>query len=159
MPPNLYRYTRTSIQSGDIFGTASPALFSRIIRIFTKSKVSHVGIFIWLKNRLFCVELLEGNGCVLTPASSRLTGQFYWWKLHTEKHREQIIEDCLDDVGRIKYSLWGAVFAPLANIPDSDNICSEFVARKLDIKFDQLDRGILPIDIMNKCEKVTLVTK
>lgn len=121
--------------------------------------MSHTGIFIWLKNRLFCVELLEGKGCVLTPASSRLTGQFYWGKVQSTVDKEEIIARCLDDVGRIKYSLWGAVFAPFANTPSSDNICSEWTARVLDLKFDQLERGILPIDIMNKCVKVTLIAK
>jgi hypothetical protein len=72
---------------------------------------------------------------------------------------EEIIENCLDDVGRIKYSLWGAILAPLFDTHHSNNICSEWVARKLDLQFDQLDRGILPIDIMNKCERVTLIIK
>ena len=159
MPPNLYRYIRGWVQTGDIFGTASPALFSRIIRVFTKSKVSHTGVFIWLKNRLFCCELLEWRGCVLTPASSRLTGGFYWGRMKKNLKNEEIIENCLDDVGRIKYSLWGAIFAPLFDTHHSNNICSEWVARKLDLQFDQLDRGILPIDIMNKCERVTLIIK
>jgi hypothetical protein len=48
---------------------------------------------------------------------------------------EEIIENCLDDVGRLKYSLWGAIFAPLLDTHHSNNICSEWVAKVLELDF------------------------
>ena len=154
---NNYQIARTKIQTGDVYGTFSTALFSRIIRLFTKSKTSHVWLFIWLKNRLFCVEMMEWKGVVLVPASNRLQEDFYWGRMHHDCEQEDIIEDCLDEVGRRKYSMIWAILAPFINTKRSNNICSEFVADILREEFEQLNRWILPIDIMNKCHTVTLV--
>lgn len=156
---NSYQLARTKIQTGDCYGTFATALFSRLIRLFTKSKVSHVGIFIWIKNRLFCVETMEWKGCIIVPASNRLTTSFYWGKVYSPYKKEEIIENAIDEVGRADYSLVGAILAPLFDTKHSDNICSEYVARVLGLEFDQLNRGILPIDVMNKCYQVSLIEK
>lgn len=154
----LYRYTRTNIETGDVFGTASPALFSRIIRLFTKSKISHTGVFLWIENRLFICEMLEWKGCRLIPASNRFSSSFYWGKTTTKLSEKEIISNCLDDVGRVEYSMIGAILAPFIDTSSSNNICSEFTAKVIDWKFPSLTRWILPIDVMNKCDNVSLIT-
>lgn len=153
-----YQEARTRIETGDVYGTFSTALFSRLIRLVTKSKVSHVGVFIWLKNRLFCVEMLEWKGVLLTPASNRLK-DFYWGRMKHDCLQEDIIEDCLDEIGRRKYSMLWAILAPFIDTPSSNNICSEFVADILREDFPVLNRGILPIDILNKCHTTTLIKR
>lgn len=67
-----YESIRGQIKTGDVFFTKSPAFFSRMIRLFTQSKVSHVGLFVIIENRIFCIETMEGKGCVMTLASQRL---------------------------------------------------------------------------------------
>lgn len=90
-----------------IFGTTSKALFSRIIRFFTQSKISHVGILLFFYDRLWVVEMIEGVGCRILPASSRFNKGDYVvvGKLENARISDEIIESILSDVGKVKYNM------------------------------------------------------
>jgi hypothetical protein len=145
-----YSLIRDSIRTGDLFFTASPALFSRLIRFFTRSKISHVGLFVWIGGRLFVAESMEGKGCRLILASV-----YYKDKrvIHLPTHREdtdRIFEAVLNDVGRLKYDLLGAICSLFVDTKSSQVFCSEWVMKVLQLDFDHLERGVIPADIYTR---------
>jgi len=153
-----YANIRHTIKSGDAFWTASNAIFPISIRLFTKSKVSHTGVFLKIWTRLFTVEMLEWKGCVLTLASVRLRDTKFWLgRLARKPTGEVIVEHALKDVGRLNYSVVGAILSPFIDTPTSDNICSEWTAKILVMDFSHLERWILPSDVLSKCDEVVIV--
>jgi hypothetical protein len=151
-----YQVARNSIDTGDVFFTSSPALFSRVIRLFTRSTVSHVGLFVWLGSRLFCVEALEWKGVVLTLASERLRGAKIG-KVASSKKPETIIDDALGEVGS-EYDMKGALLALFVDTKTSQRFCSEYVSAVLWLNFSHLTRGIIPADIATKCWQLITIT-
>lgn len=143
-----YKKIRVSIQTGDVFATASPALFSRIIRLFTRSKVSHVGLFLRLKDRVFVVEALEGKGVQMIPASQRFKKEkFVFVPTYYKKDEKRLIDDMLNEVGG-EYDMKGAVKALFVDTKSNQYFCSELVAKILKLDFSHLKRGVLPSDII-----------
>lgn len=159
--PHSYVEYRTTIESGDVFFTYSPKPFSRLIRWWTGSKISHVGVFLWIENRLFIVEMLEGRDCIMIPASNRFKNvDFYHWKPFVCRTvLEDFTSEVLEDVGTVKYSIWLAVKSFFIITKSSQSFCSASVARWLNMGFDLQTRGIMPNDIVNRCRQpLTLVT-
>jgi len=52
-----YDEVRSTIKTGDLFFTYENSLIPKAIRKMTQSKVSHVGLFIWIEKRLYTVEM------------------------------------------------------------------------------------------------------
>lgn len=147
-----YRSIRQEIKTGDVFFTYSPALFSKLIRLFTQSKVSHVGFFIWWGNRLFAIESLEGKGCIMSPASTRFKGKMFMiGETGHQVAKDIIANKVFDTVGRVKYDMWGAIASLFIDTKTSQKFCSEYTADVLELQFPALDRGITPVDIANRC--------
>lgn len=137
----MYEAIRNEIQTGDMFFTWDNSLLSRLIRLFTKSKVSHVGLFLVISGRVFCVECREGKGCIMTPASIRLKGDFLI------KEGKAISEEAiLQDVGRVEYDYIGALLALFINTGSARKYCSEWVAEKLGVS---KDKGVTPEYLFN----------
>ena len=105
--------------------------------------------------------MLEGKGCRMMLASELFRQQEFFWGVPSIRMQDDktIITNILDDVGRLEYSMWGAILAPFINTPSSDNICSEWATKVTGQKFEALNRGILPVDLVAKCRTFTLVTK
>lgn len=159
--PKAYAEYRTSIETGDIFCTMSPAPFSRLIRWWTGSKISHVGVFLWIENRLFIVEMLEWRDCIMIPASNRFANvPFYHWRPYeSQTNLEDFTSEVLNDVGTVEYSVWLAIKSFFMVTESAQSFCSASVARWLNMKFDLQTRGIMPNDIANRCRQpLVLVT-
>ncbi len=137
-----------------IFGTASRSFFGRLIRKATRTKVSHVGFLVYYYDRLWVVEMMEGAGCRSVPAESRLKKEKFIqvWKVRSDMFREEFISSILDDANFVEYDMIGAILSPFIDTKTGQAFCSEWVARKAQIQFSTLDRGIYPSDIMEKCE-------
>ena len=158
----LYDIYRSNIKTGDLFFTASTAFFSKIIRLVTKSEVSHVGIFIWLEDRLFIIESVEWKGVVLMPARQRLEAEkfFYWGKIfhkmsfdeikrrvfHNEKDNQYFPPKIWS-----KYDLSGALLSKFFDTKTSKSYCSEYVTKALSLKLNGLNRGTFPSDLALLC--------
>lgn len=52
-----YEEARKTIKTGDVFFTYERSFIPKVIRKLTQSKVSHVGLFIWIEKRLYTVEM------------------------------------------------------------------------------------------------------
>ena len=159
--PHSYSEYKTSIETGDIFCTMSPAPFSRLIRWWTGSTISHCGVFLWLWGRLMIVEMMEGKDCQLIPASNRFANEsFYHWKPYEcRTNLDDFISDVMADVGKVKYSVWLAFISFFVITKSSQSFCSASVAKWLKMKFSLQTRGIMPNDIANRCKQpLVLVT-
>ncbi len=139
-----YSIQRDKIKHGDAFATASPALFSRLIRFFTRAKLSHVGIFIIIENRIFAVEALEGAGVRIMLASKR----FKYDKFVLLRGGQLNTELVFDTIGDT-YDLWGALVAVFFDTKSAQTFCSEAEKNWLTLDFSHLNRGVLPSDIVS----------
>lgn len=149
---NYNKDIRKDIQTGDLFFTASPALFSRIIRRFTQSKVSHVGIFIRINERLFAVEALEGRGVRMIPASNRFRKERFWHVKTGYSATKELEDRILNNIGS-DYDMAGAVLALFVDTKSQRNFCSELVTKVLQLNFSHLERGVFPSDVLTKFNK------
>lgn len=142
-----YQKAKSKIKHGDVFFTASPALFSRLIRWFTKSKVSHCGIFVKIGRRMFAVESIEGSGVIMSLASTRFDNE----KIvigRPNRVPSDLLDSILKDVQATGYDLAGAVLAPFFDTKTARAFCSEWVARKLKLNFEHFTNGVTPKDIL-----------
>lgn len=150
-----YKDIRSQVRTGDTFFTAEGALFSRIIRFFTKSDISHVGMFVWLGKRLFCVESIEGTGVRLIQASVLLRDKECWWwgRVPNLKYTEDEISERVfsDDPPRIgsAYDMKGALLSIFFDTKSQLVYCSEYVMKKLGIELFASTNGSVPRDIAN----------
>lgn len=137
-----------------IFGTASQSFIGRLIRKATKTKVSHVGFLVFFFDRLWVVEMMEGAGCRVVPASNRLKNEKFVQvgRIKTDMFQIDFIRSILADVYMVQYDMIGALLSPFIDTKTGQAFCSEWVSRKAQIQFSTLDRGIYPSDVMEKCE-------
>lgn len=139
-----YRTQRSKIQHGDVYATASPAFFSRVIRFFSRAKVSHVGVFMIEHGRVMCYESLEGNGTRVMLASIRLRTEKFVLLRGCGIHPDKVFKD----LGS-KYDFWGAVLALFVDTKSAQKFCSESVAYWKHMDFSHLKHGVLPSDIVS----------
>lgn len=146
-----YSKYRKRIETGDLFFTAETFFFSRLIRFFTRSHVSHVGVFLWLGQRLFIVEAVEGKGVVMNLASTRFQGKnIFLGKIFHSIDQEEIINRSLSGLGK-KYDLWGAISSLFKQKKDDQYFCSEYIAEVFGLLFPARRRGTTPDDIAALC--------
>lgn len=149
-------FALTLIRNGDVFlFRRSPSLFGRLIRLWTQSPFSHVGIALWVQvdgtRRLCILEALEGVGVRLHPMDRYLEecqrqGCLIDWYQVTDPaiNRDRIAGYALDQWGaRYAHPLqfvwsWGRLSTRLRRwlglTADTDPerwFCSELVAAAL----------------------------
>lgn len=106
----IYNEVRDNIKDGDLIAFSGKKLLSRLIQKVTYSVISHVGMAVWIKNRLFVIEAVEGAGIRFYPLSKyvREGSKVEWWKLYHDSFnvdREKVIIFAMDRVGDA-YGLW-----------------------------------------------------
>lgn len=142
-----YPKIRNKIKTGDVFFTASPALFSRLIRFFTRSTVSHCGVFVKVGERMFVVESIEGSGVIMSLASTRFD------TMNIVVARPNVIPNtfeqyALSSVQATGYDLVGALLSPFFDTKSKQKFCSEFVVSALKIKLEHFKNGVTPKDLL-----------
>lgn len=135
------------MKNGDIFFTSSKALLSRLIRFFTGSKCSHVGLIIELEGFKFAVEMTS-HGCEMRPVKVRFAKQTPV-VMSPKEIPHDFKQKVLADVGKVKYDYLGLFLAPFFRTKTEEKICSEWITYIYGFKFDFLDREVEPIDILN----------
>jgi len=156
-----YADIRWKIKTGDLFFTRSPRLFSRSIRAITRSDISHVWVFFWEGNRLKISEMLEWKNCRVLYASDRFKKEmFFWWRPHEKNATDiEIMDYSYHSASAFQYSVVRAmlsIFIPSRS--KRKEICSEFAAACTNQKFPALNRWIIPIDLVGKCNSKTFIS-
>jgi hypothetical protein len=139
-----YSSIRNSITTGDIYFTKATTFFGKIVNFITRSHVPHVGLFVVLSSRVFCIEINIFGKVSMYLASEFLANKeiiYIQTKIHVDE------DDLLKDLGVVRYNSLGAILAPIARIKTSRRDCVEWVAEKLHISMPYLSRGLYPSDL------------
>ena len=67
-----YTASRHLIKSGDLLAWSRTGFISRLVRAWTGSTYSHVGVAWVVAGRVFVLEALDGKGVVIRPLSNLL---------------------------------------------------------------------------------------
>lgn len=135
-----YSEIKSKIKSGDIIALSHYKWASwydfqvQMVRVFTQSEFTHVGLVWEVAGRLFVIEAVEPV-VRITPLSHCAEEGFYWAPLNTPISDEEL-EFALSKVGKAKYSKWQAIKSQFKSLKvGEDDLfeCAEFVicARKL----------------------------
>lgn len=149
------------VKTGDVFATHGNNPVNKLIRVVSRSEVSHVGMFVWLEDELYVVESLEGKGLRMMPFYNRFKqGSIVWWARIRHNYPEDIIKERIlsEEYGELprigdKYDLTGAAFANWVNIMNGSTYCSEYVEKILSLNSKLSRRGTVPDDIMRLAER------
>ena len=152
-----YQQQRSLIRDGDVLAFRGKSFFSKLIRIRTLARVTHVGLALWVRDRLCVLEAREWHGVRMFPLSRYLADgeEVEWHQLESrqvpDKSRRAVVESGLSHWGE-RYASpyqflrsWGWLTKWVANrrgLPVDTNrnrlFCSELVAEAL------LAGGIMP---------------
>jgi hypothetical protein len=129
-----YSTAREIIQSGDLLAWSGRTFFSRLIKIFTSSNITHVGIAWRVGMHLFVIESIEGKGVRLFPLSGRVP--FFWLRPSNREHSwNPIVEEtAFQKIGE-KYSLMDCIRAFFKRRLKKDKYwqCAEFASYLLSL--------------------------
>ena len=109
-----YTDTRDLIQDGDVLAFRGTRLFSRLIKLWTRSRVSHVGVSCWMHGRLTVVEALEGVGVRVYPLSRYVAqGSHIDWYQVDQPEDDVVDHGTLDRQKIVAFALskWGLRYA------------------------------------------------
>jgi hypothetical protein len=129
-----YSLVRDDIQNGDVlaFGYVRNSFFSQLISLWTRSRISHVGIAIRFYGRLCVIEALEGRGVRVFPVSNLLREgrKIYWYQIKIPRSLRRF-EMC-------EYGLaqWGERYASPWQFIRSFSVFTKWVCDRLKIKRD-----------------------
>lgn len=125
-----YSEVREKIKSGDVFAWTHKGWGSwydikiQIVRLFTQSEYSHVGVAVCWAQRVFILEAVA-SGVRLHPLSKEVP--FYW--IPTESKWEYDVESfAISQLGN-EYSTWQAILAFLGKLhsgADTTWQCAEY---------------------------------
>ena len=104
-----YADARERIRDGDVLAFRGTRLFSRLIKFWTQSRVSHVGIACWMHKRLTVIEALEPGGVRVYPMSRYVSRgcRVDWYHLVSpDLNRQQIVAFALSKWGLRYASPW-----------------------------------------------------
>jgi hypothetical protein len=120
-----YCYAKKKIHSGDVIAFKGKSWFSKVIKWWTKSDFTHVGIAWRVGDRLFVIEAGDFHGIRIMPASLQKPFYCIYTGVCWTDQLEKII---LSHVGD-PYSISGCIMAAfnLATTRDRSWQCAEFV--------------------------------
>lgn len=122
----LYRDIRKTLKSGDlVFYSSHNGFGDKVIKWWSKSRYSHVGVLWVIANRIFLMEASAFGGVRLVPLSLRMPDLIVKMDLKWNKDAEmQAMEHIME-----KYSFVDAVKAGLKeNYSQTGWICTEYAA-------------------------------
>lgn len=126
-----YKKAKKQIKNGDLIAFSGSSAFSSIVKFFTRSKFSHVGIAIFRGKNLFIFEALEGKGVQITRASNQTPFYFISTNIKWTKKLDSYV---YERVG-YKYSYLGCVLGFFGIEPPKNKYyqCSELASDVLQI--------------------------
>ena len=149
-----YLQQRDHIKEGDVLLFAGRGLWSSLIKLWTNSHYSHVGLVAMWGERLMCLESIEGKGVRAVPLSQLVAeyhGLIHWYSLRdTEYIRAMAVSWAIEQLGS-EYSwrqIAALMFGKTCDMDKAKWICSEFVQRALAKGHAAIDKQVMvPDDI------------
>jgi len=137
-----YSTVRLSIKTGDLYYTTGKNLYDRVIHLVSDSDISHVGVFIWVGDRLFTIECVP-RGCIMMLASERLRNASV---IIQTTGLVPDMDIALDSVGKIEYDWVGVLLSPFYRLKRTKEYCVEFIESIFSIQIGPVDRNVYPSD-------------
>ena len=127
---NTYSDIRPLIKSGDLFAWRKTTPFAQLIRHWTGSSYSHVGIAWTFRNRVFILQDKEKQGINLVALSDNLPCD---WIPTNANWTDEVETEAMRHLGQ-SYSMLNCILAGL-NIPPVgvNRICSEYAYKILQL--------------------------
>ena len=155
-----YYFSLERIKTGDFYFSSGRSFVSRVISFFTRSKISHVGVFFWIGNRLMVAESTMGSGVRIIPFTNlkQIGVKRYWGKHDQFLTGEEIIQRIFSKGSNIpeigsRYDRLGCLFAIFRTSRSKEAYCAEYAQKLLDLSFPVKTSGILPSDLANLCSE------
>ena len=155
-----YDFARGRIKTGDFYFSSSRSLVSRTISFFTRSKISHVGVFFWEGGRLMVAESIMGKGVRDIPFTNlkQVGVKRYWGRHDSFFTSEEIVKRIFSKSSNIpeigsQYDLTGCLFAIFRTSRSKEAYCAEYAQKLLNLSFPAKTNGILPSDLANLCSE------
>jgi hypothetical protein len=105
-----YKEVRSRIANGDVlaFHYAKWSPFSQLISLWTRSRISHVGMVMRVNGRVAVIEALEGCGVRVYPVSKILSSgrKLEWYALKPGIDRREVVHEALGHWGQRYASPW-----------------------------------------------------
>lgn len=154
-----YAELREMAATGDVFFTASHSIISRLIRFFTRSKVSHTGVLVWTewagqKRLMVCEYITSGFHTTFAStyfAECKKNNENLFFGEIKEKNKEYKILKNIEKYSSGQYDVKGALVSIMRTKEDENFYCSEFVAKVLNLSKNASSKGFTPDDIAEKC--------
>ena len=134
-----YEFTREHIRDGDVLAFRGNRLFSRLIKLWTSSRVSHVGLACWMHGRLTVVEALEPGGVRVYPLSRYIQrGHDVDWYAMDQPTDDVLDHGSIDRDCVVAFALskWGLRYASPWQFLRSWGFVSRWVAKKRGLAAD-----------------------
>lgn len=156
-----YSEARSQIKTGDLLAWSSGSWRSwhdiqvNLVRVFTRSEFSHVGIALVGAGRIFVLEAVSA-GVRLFPLSRALP---FWWVRRPDERGEfsaEAIDFAFDRLGD-RYSRLQAIrafFGTLAAGEDDRWQCAEYVLGVLDAAGEKLTETATPTGVVSAAARV-----
>jgi len=145
-----FEQAKNEIETGDLLAWSSSTFVGMIVRGWTKSIYSHIGVA-WVANgRLFVLEAINGDGVRLRPIQP--TESFYFVKSGV-KWSQEAEDFAMDAVGMdVDYSYLDAILAGInLKLKGRGFQCAEFVAkiyRRCGLDLQEENRT--PVEVLNE---------
>ena len=144
-----YSLVRDDIQNGDVlaFGYVRNSFFSQLISLWTRSRISHVGIAIRFYGRLCVIEALEGRGVRVFPVSNLLREgrKIYWYQIRIPRSLRRF-EMC-----QYGLSHWGERYASPWQFIRSFSVLTKWICDRLKIKRDTNEERFFCSEFVVNC--------
>lgn len=147
-----YTEIRDKIKTGDVYFTASNTVVGSAMRFFTRSKVSHCGVFKLSEGRVTMLEAQLGKGIQEVYASKVLKEEpilfidtSYWRK--KTGITDEAIKDFFERHEGEKYDTVGMLLSLFVSVSNRRLFCSEMVSNVIKIRLPHLKRNITPADV------------
>ena len=151
-----YDFARGRINTGDFYFSSGLSFVSRSISFFTRSKISHVGVFFWEGDRLMVAESTMDGGVRIIPFTNlkQIGVKRYWGRHDSFFTEEETIERIFSKGSNIpeigsRYDRLGCLFAIFRTSRSKEAYCAEYAQKLLNLSFPAKINGVLPIDLAN----------
>lgn len=161
-----YKDARHEMMSGDILMVKATGFVSRFIRVLTGESINHVALVLHQPHGVFVVEMREGKGWQMMPASQWMEAQaknvVLWGKMPTNKRGAYCFESYAMKQRDRNYSYWTLLTVWLSQLTrrtqHGNLVCSTFVQRCwAKCEYHMFPRLADPGDFLEHAQEITRV--